>query len=351
MKVVFDNIIYSLQRAGGISGVWTELISRFMSHPGIDAMFVEHSGAERNIFRSRLSIPHGRIIPAHSLPPALGRWLVPNLPDFGEPFVFHSSYYRTASPASGALNVTTVHDFIYDTQRVGSPVARALHRRMMRRAIARSAAVVCVSRATARDLLALYGHAVSPVVIPNAPLCRPSGEVPAERGRKLLYVGSRAPYKRFELAVEASAILGRTLVAAGAPLASAERRMIARAGAQVEPVVYPSGDTLAGLYSSAAALIYPSAAEGFGIPVTEAQAWGCPVVAVDAPWLRCVAAPGSVMAVCAPVARAIASAVESLDDRAVRESLVEAGHKNAARYSWQRAADDYFNIYSSLIGR
>lgn len=351
MKVVFDNMIYSLQRAGGISGVWTELISRLMAHPGIDAMFVEHPSARRNIFRSRLSIPPERIIPERRLPAAVGRWLAPDLPESREPFIFHSPYYRTASPESGALNVITVHDFIYETQRVGSPLARKLHSRLMHRALGRSAAVACVSRATADDLAALYGNAVIPAVIPNAPVCTPGQPPCTARGRKLLYVGSRAPYKRFGLAVEAAAMLGRTLVVAGAPLSFAERRMTARLGVRVEPAVYPSGDILASLYSAAAALIYPSAAEGFGIPVVEAQAWGCPVVAVDAPWLRSVAAPGSVMAVCRPVARAIAGAVTSLGDTALRTALVEAGHKNAARYSWRRAADDYFNIYRSLIGR
>ena len=51
MKIIFDNIIYSLQEAGGISMYWTELIKRL---PSSDVIFYEQKN--KNIFRKDLKI-------------------------------------------------------------------------------------------------------------------------------------------------------------------------------------------------------------------------------------------------------------------------------------------------------
>lgn len=61
MKIVFDNIVYSLQRAGGISVVWQELTSRFLKNQGDDLLFLEHESDNSNIFRRLLDIPKTNI--------------------------------------------------------------------------------------------------------------------------------------------------------------------------------------------------------------------------------------------------------------------------------------------------
>ncbi len=45
MKVVLDNIIFSLQKAGGISGMFSRLISGLMSYPGVDVYVLERKDA------------------------------------------------------------------------------------------------------------------------------------------------------------------------------------------------------------------------------------------------------------------------------------------------------------------
>lgn len=360
VKVIFDNIIFSLQRAGGISGMWAALVSRLMDAPGMDPWFIERPSAADNIFRRTLAIPASRILPDRSLPPALGRWLSPGVPHPDGPFIFHSSYYRTAPSSSGAINVTTLHDFTYERLQLGSPLARFLHSRQKLAALRRSAATACVSAVTASDLMRFApGLGGRVEVIANAPLCTPSmppapgGNLPsaARPVAPLLFVGSREPYKRFGLAVIVAAMLHRPLIVAGAPLSASERAMAHRCGAVPESVIHPSSDRLSALYSRAGALLYLSEAEGFGIPVTEAQAHGCPVVAVAAPWLFSVAAPESVAVASEAEPCAVAAAVSRLDDPSFASSVVAAGYKNAARYSWVRAADQYLSLYSSLIAR
>jgi glycosyltransferase involved in cell wall biosynthesis len=55
---------------------------------------------------------------------------------------------------------------------------------------------------------------------------------------------------------------------------------------RVEIVLEPSDDRLAALYRGAAALLYPSRLEGFGLPVAEAMASACPVISSDLPAIR-----------------------------------------------------------------
>lgn len=96
-----------------------------------------------------------------------------------------------------------------------------------------------------------------------------------------------------------------------------------------------SDDELVRYYSNAAAFIYPSIYEGFGIPPLEAQACGCPVVVANIPPLREVVADSGVY--CNPfdvkdIARQIANAVAGSEELSVK------GYANGVRFSWETSA-------------
>jgi glycosyltransferase involved in cell wall biosynthesis len=99
-----------------------------------------------------------------------------------------------------------------------------------------------------------------------------------------LYVGSRSGYKNFELLRRALAAGDlndfRLVLVGGEQLLDAERREIAgRLGAtdRVVHIAAPPDDFLMRLYDQAAALVITSRCEGFGLPLLEAMARGCPV--------------------------------------------------------------------------
>jgi glycosyltransferase involved in cell wall biosynthesis len=86
------------------------------------------------------------------------------------------------------------------------------------------------------------------------------------------------------------------------------------------------------LYSAASALVFPSEYEGFGIPLVEAMACACPIVAADIAAVREFGA-GSTISFAAESVESIAGGMIRLqDDEGCRVSLAEAGLKTAERY-------------------
>ncbi|MGH7896933.1 MAG: glycosyltransferase family 4 protein [Candidatus Binatia bacterium] len=107
-------------------------------------------------------------------------------------------------------------------------------------------------------------------------------------------------------------------------------------------------DHLVELYGRAAAFAYPSFAEGFGLPLLEAMACGCPVVASNAAALREV---GGGAALYAPATDddALAERLLSLlRDPGLRRSSIERGFTRAAEFTWRRTAERTLGIYERV---
>jgi alpha-1,3-rhamnosyl/mannosyltransferase len=102
---------------------------------------------------------------------------------------------------------------------------------------------------------------------------------------------------------------------------------------------YVSDGDLAAIYRHASFVCCPSLYEGFGLPVLEAMAAGTPVVASDIPVHREVAGDAAVLVKPdQPTEWAAAVAALVRDEARLRE-LAERGKRQAARFSWQRTAE------------
>ena len=128
----------------------------------------------------------------------------------------------------------------------------------------------------------------------------------------------------------------------GTPLLALARRLGVEDRLKVLPCV--DGGELVTLYQTAAALLQPSSYEGFGLPVAEAMACGCPVLASDLATLREVIGRGGMLLPVNDVAafsRAIARLAESAD---LREDLGAAAAERSKTFSWDRCARETLEV-------
>ncbi len=221
----------------------------------------------------------------------------------------------------------------------------------------RSNRVIAVSEATRADLLRFYRIPQERVAVVH------HGVEPAfmhlDRSQTesyLLCVSTLHPHKNLPRLIRAYGRKRRAfrLLLAGMRgfHAGAIERQIAEMGLEdsVQITGWVPREELYSLYERARAFVYPSAFEGFGMPVLEAMAAGIPVACSDIPPLREVA--GNAALYFDPLNEdSIAAAIERvMSDAQMQERLAQAGREHARPFTWQRSAEQTLAVLCKLYG-
>ncbi len=266
-------------------------------------------------------------------------------------------------------SVVTIHDlFSYRFPEIHSGwLPRNVNRLLINNAVRRAGAIITPSRATAVDVASRFPHAGERIVpIAEATderfsaLRNPAGEAAWQRYLGIrppyfLYLGQWKAYKNVPLVIEAfGRIVGQRpnaqLVIAGhdrrhPEVAAAVSRL--PKGSALLPGHLPD-DAVADLYRGAAAVVVPSRAEGFGLPVLEAMACGVGVVCSDIPVLRELA--DGVAIFCDPdSADSFAAGMVAALDAPTEDGRIRRGIERAASYSWDKAAQETVRIYERVL--
>ena len=366
MQLVFDHQVFSWQRHGGISRYFCEVAERLAGYEGCDVTVLAPVYANAYLAKLPSSIVAGRHVPPirytarvrQLLNGVLARgWLATARPD-----VVHETYFarRPVAPRRAAC-VVTVFDMIHERfPQYFAPTDSTAARKAA--AVRRADRVICISENTRRDLLErvrVDPERVSVVHLAGAPVPAVRPARPVVDGAYLLYVGTRAGYKNFDGLLRAVAgslsLRGAVRVVAfgGGPMGAAERARVRELGLDEETVVHVGGDDAAldAAYTYAAALVYPSRYEGFGIPPLEAMARGCPVVCGANSSLPEVV--GDAAELCdADEPESIAAAIERVLGSAARADELRAlGRTRSARFTWDKCARASYGVYRLAAGR
>lgn len=110
-------------------------------------------------------------------------------------------------------------------------------------------------------------------------------------------------------------------------------------------------ESLACLYSNAMALVFPSLYEGFGLPVLEAMACGCPVICSNVASLPEVAGDAALFIDPYDVEGLAVAIGKMVGDSTLRMDLIQKGLKRAAEFSWERTAKETLEVFRSVVGQ
>jgi glycosyltransferase involved in cell wall biosynthesis len=237
-----------------------------------------------------------------------------------------------------------------------------LFRQRKRHSVERADAVICVSDTTRQDVLRFYELDADRVhVVPNA--CSnvfrrlDSTESPKIHQIEqpfLLYIGNRARYKGFDILARAYSLWPHRkdvalVLVGGKPLSEGEQQLMEELKIAKRVRLLPDADdeTLCHLYNQALAFVYPSVYEGFVIPLLEAMACGCQIVASRIPStievtgdLPIYFEPGQVD----DLLRALDSTISG-EHKSERMRL---GFERAKSYSWDKTAAQTLQIYRTV---
>jgi glycosyltransferase involved in cell wall biosynthesis len=358
--VVFTGDIFRQQPRGGITRYVLEVTVRLRREAEVVLGLHQSEDPGLKDVRTRWALRLPAVRGMHYLTGAAGRLVDTLLLVPRRGVIVHPTYYRDpAGLPRGQPLVVTVHDMTHerlarlfprDGRSDGDP---ARHKAAL---CARADRLLCYSEATRRDIvefLRLPGDRIR--VVPLA-----SREwsavvpIPLEVSRPfLLWVGERHVYKNFiptlsALAACRAAADCELLCAGGGPLRPAERAALEATGlARRMRRRNLSDGELRWAYEHATGLLYPSLWEGFGLPVVEALALGCPVLTSDRASLP-------------ELAGAAAIVVDPEDPDALRDGIarlvasgraadaLEARRRQAARFSWDACAALHESTYQEL---
>lgn len=352
MNLILDNIIFTLQKSGGISVYWSELIKKLKKVNYTFKYIEKNKLIDKNIFRNDLKLNTNDRLEA-TIYPILHRYLPLNIKMNNQSIIFHSSYYRTLSrktrKRNNVIEIVTVHDFTYE--RYSSGLKKWIHVWQKKKSILNADIILCISENTKIDLLEFYPKFQEKDirVIYNGV----SDSFYTLKGYEnifenyFLYVGARHEYKNFKFVVNSLSLLKDfKLKIVGSKLNKQELKLLEEIlPNRWEHFIDIDNDRLNILYNKAFALFYPSNYEGFGIPVVEAMKAGCPFIALKKSSIPEIASSMDCL-MNNLTSEEFIKVFEIIKNK--REELVNCGIEKAKEFSWDKCFTEVLNIYKEV---
>ncbi|MBK9579667.1 MAG: glycosyltransferase family 4 protein [Fibrobacterota bacterium] len=383
MRVLLDGQIFEMQRIGGISKYFCELISGSKSQSDVEFLLpVAHS---KNIHLSALNRFKDVF---NSGPCAYKKFLVPfRFPGKGFLYrsylrfwearkgnksvfqralreknydVFHPTYYGGWSDLSQleCPVVVTVHDMIHELLPEFVPDDGTSDQK--RKAVMAAKLIIAISESTKVDLVRLWGVSPDKVTVVHhgsnfkerSTLDLTLDGLPA---KFILFVGERRGYKNFWIFARAISDLMESdpdlnLVVVGRPFDSAEQIEL-RALCYHPRILHfqPSDAQLAGVYGKATCFVFPSLYEGFGFPILEAMSNGCPVAMSSTSSFPEVGGEAAIYFDPTNSLEIQGAVQRLLVDEDLRLRLIQLGLERVKLFTWEKAVKETVAVYEMAV--
>ena len=264
--------------------------------------------------------------------------------------IFHSTYYRI--PNKKLITFNTVHDYIH--QRYLKNFNTLINSYLKKKIFLNSDVLICVSHSTKKDLYFYNEKEVKNKrveVIHNGVSKNFYRINDLDKKNFVLFVGRRGQYKNFNNVVKALSLNKhlKLIFTGGGPLSSDEKILLEKfIPGRYQHFKFCNQIKLNYLYNSAHCLIYSSLYEGFGLPIIEAQKTGCPVIAMNRSSVPEIT-NDSALLMEKGSADEILHSLNLLEDKFLKNKLIDKGLKNAINYDWDISIKKYIKLYKEYI--
>ncbi len=386
MKVLYDYQTFQFQTFGGISRYFVELMRLLESNHKLDINLPRIYS--KNSYIKQLHLPKGNVLRAveykdffpnsefkgkWSLFCLLEKWGVLTdgksynqvssaerikLQDFD---IFHPTYYETyfLEHIGSKPFVLTVHDMIHEALCESVPTFNVPLIQQKKELIERCSKIIAVSESTKQAIIKMYNTEADKIrVVHHGNSMNPADGLTVTMKlpqKYVLYVGRRDFYKNFDCLIRSLAPLLKKdkdfylICAGGAPLKDNEVKQLKTFDVENKVLYYDIDDNrLVQLYSHAQAFIFPSLYEGFGIPILEAFACGCPVLLNDIAVFHEVAEDAAIYFKADNEESTREAVLNIINDDQLKCRLKKDGGRRLACFSWEKTAESTYEVYKEL---
>lgn len=358
MNIFFDARWTRTDRHDGVSRFGSSLLEALAELTAVTMLISD----ERQLDLLPTGVPH--ILVNHPL--AARELLLPRLLNGLGADVVYSPMQIMGTPGRRYKLIFTLHDTIYYKFPFAPtylpPAQRALwwlfHQAYWpgRLVLNQADMVATVSQTSRQEVISCHLTDRPVTVVYNAPPKFGAARDQTGVERDLVFMGTLMPYKNVETLIRALPLLpeyrlhltGRgtsdrvdTLRAAAGELGVADRITFWNGASDAE---------YAGILATATASVSASKAEGFGLPLIEAMSSGVPFIGTDMPIFREVGGDAALFFDTDSPAD-LAAKVRQVEDPATRSRLIELGHAQAAKFSWEESATRLYEVMQELAGQ
>ena len=279
-----------------------------------------------------------------------------------QPDIIHQTYFsKSLKNDRKAARIVTAYDMIHEIFNTDLKTSEELLDRK-KYAFSNADHIICISKNTQKDLINFYKvpeerssiiHlGVDTDIFNLAQKKLP----PLIKSPYLLYVGGRQKYKNFENFIKAFSLSIKLkkdfqlVLFGGNQLTSGELSLINEIGINNAKIEHIEGNDLllANLYSHASAFIYPSFYEGFGLPLLEAMASGCPVICSNRSSIPEIVKSSGVYFEPESIENIKSSMEKVVFDDDLKFELIKKGLENVKFFTWEKCAMQTLLLYRNV---
>lgn len=355
MKVLFDTKCFDLQKFGGVSRYFSEMMLNLDSE--IERKFPILLSNNESLQELKISQVMRFFPSARNSFRVVGsvnklfttRALLKQ--DFD---VFYPTYYDVDffNRIGNKPFVVTVHDMIHElySHLFSSDDPTSSYKRLM---CEKAAKIIVVSNNTKMDLIRLFGVPSDKieVIYPGQSMKPVSKYVLNLPEKYILFTGARWAYKNFNRFLEAFSFLDESyqLVCTGSPFSDNELQLIKSLHLESRiRVFFATYTELSELYSRAKLFVFPSEYEGFGIPTIEAFSLGCPVALSNTSCFPEVAGDAGAYFDPLNVKSIYEVMSEVLENESLQQQMINNGYKQLEKFSWQKMGVEVSSVLKNV---